>query len=389
MSHAVLSPSAASRWLECTRSARLEQQFPDSSGVAAAEGTLAHTLSELIIGYKLGRVSKKKYHDELRFIQANELYDNSMYEYCDAFSAYVLEQYHTAQAHTKDALIFLEDRVDLTRWIQEGYGTVDIKIIADRVLDIIDLKYGKGVSVSAEENKQMMLYGLGELEKVDFMYDIETVRMTIYQPRIDNISTFEMSVSALRKWAEDELVPKAKLAFAGKGEFVAGKHCQFCKVRATCKANSAMQLELAKHDFKEATLLTDEEVSDIISRAKGFETWLEAVKSHALQEALKGKKWPGHKLVSGKSSRVYTDEAKIAEVLKAQGYTDARIFTKKLLGITAMEKEITKAAFTTFLSDLVTKPNGAPTLVSDTDKRPAINSVEAAQKDFENVTINN
>ena len=383
MSHAILSPSGASRWLTCTPSARLELNFPDKAGQAAKEGTLAHSLGELIIRNKAQMITKQKYQSDLKKIKADSLYEDNMFDYAENYALFVLERFAEAQSRTKDAQLFLETKLDLIAYVPDGFGTGDVIIIADGVLDIIDLKYGKGVSVSAEENKQMMLYGLGALKEFDFLFDIETVRMTIYQPRLDNISTYETAVSALRNWANNELIPKAKLAFDGEGEFVPGKHCQFCKAKNTCRALAEENLQIAKYDFAVAATLTDAEVADILKRIDLLTNWATSIKEFALTEAIEnGKKWDGFKLVEGRSNRVYTDEETIAKVLVERGFKEDAIYTKKILGITAMEKVITKAEFNTLLGDYIIKPQGKPTLVELSDKRPELNSNEAAKSDF-------
>ena len=252
-------------------------------------------------------------------------------------------------------------------------------------MNIIDLKYGKGVNVSCENNKQMMLYALGGLRDFDFMYSIDTVCMTIYQPRMDNISTFEMSVNDLQAWAENTLKPLAKLAFEGLGDFKVGDHCRFCRAKAVCKANANENLELAKYDFAESILLNDTEVADILSRASAFKAWITSVEDMALTEAVeKGKNWPGYKLVEGRSNRVYSDEDKVATALVREGFNEDQIYTKKILGITAMEKTITKKVFESVLGELIIKPAGKPTLVIESDKRSAWNSAESAKNDFSN-----
>jgi hypothetical protein len=383
--HALLSPSGASRWLACTPSARLEEQFPDRAGEAAREGTLAHTLSEVILGYKLGLINEPLFEQGLAEIQNDDLYTSAMYDHAENYSVFVLERLSDAKAHTKDALIFLEQKLNLTDYIPEGFGTGDAVIIADGILDTIDLKYGKGVSVSAENNKQMMLYALGALREFDYMYDITTVRMTIHQPRIDNYSSWEIPVSELRKWAEEELKPKAQAAFEGKGEYMPGEHCRFCKAKAVCKANADYNLELAQYEFKAPALLTDEEVVDILNRMDAFTTWLKAVDEHTLYEAVNnGKKWPGYKLVEGRSNRKYSDETVVASKLLTAGFAEDLIYKKELLGITAMEKAVGKKQFTAIVSDLLVKPDGKPTLVPASDKRPEYHSSEAAIKDFSN-----
>lgn len=384
--HAVLSPSGASRWLNCTPSARLEQDFPDRKSQAADEGTLAHQLGELLIREKQGLLSKVEYRRAFKDIEKHDLFDNAMLEHADDYATYVLERFSEAKAHTKDAVLFLEQSLDLTAWVQEGFGTGDAIIVANHVLGIIDLKYGKGVPVFAEKNKQMMLYGLGALDIFDHLYDISTVRMTIYQPRLDSVSTWEISTSELKQWAEEELKPKAALAFEGKGDFLPGAHCGFCKAKAVCRAHADFNLEMAQHEFKTPELLTDEEIAKIMDRASMFTNWINAVEDHALHQAVhNGKRWPGYKLVEGRSNRKYADESKVAAKLLSSGIAEDIIYTKKLIGITALQSEIGKKAFEDLTSGLIIKPAGKPTLVPDTDKRPEYNSVASAQADFETV----
>jgi hypothetical protein len=386
MAHAILSPSSASRWLNCTPSARFEQQFPDRGNVYANEGTLAHSLGELLIRDDLKLISKPDFKKKLKALQAHELYTPSMLDHCEDYAGHVVAQYYTAQKHTKDALIFLEQRLNMSDYVPEGFGTGDVIIVADTVADFTDLKYGKGVPVSAVENRQLMLYALGILREFDHIYDIRTVRMTIYQPRIDNISTWEIETVDLLHWAETELKPRAALAFAGKGNYQPGNHCQFCKARAVCEANAEFQLELAKHDFKDANRLTDADISEILTRAKAFENWLSDVKEYALTEALNGKKWPGYKLVEGRSNRKYSDEEIVAGKLTEAGFPADEIFKpRSLVGITEMEKVITKKTFKALLEEpgLVVKPEGKATLAPESDKRPELNSLDAAKQDFE------
>lgn len=386
MSHAILSPSGASRWLACTPSARLEQQFPDNVGDAAKEGTLAHELGETLIRLHTKEIKKTAYNKALKKIQENPMYNADMQEHAESYAAFVMERFRESQTKTKDAVLKIESKLDLTEYVPEGYGTGDAIVIADGVLDIIDLKYGKGVSVSCVNNKQMMLYALGALCEFDILYDIHTVRMTIYQPRLDNISSFEMEVTELRNWAETELKSKAQMAFDGLGEFVPGSHCRFCRARTQCRTNADEQLQLAKYEFQDTSLLTDEEISDILSKADTFKTWLKNIEEYALTEAIEnGKKWDGFKLVEGRSNRIYLDQGKVAERLMETGYHESTIYTKSLLGITAMEKLITKKTFEALLSDLVIKPQGKPTLVPMADKRLELNSVQSAQNDFSNI----
>lgn len=381
--HALLSPSAAERWLNCTPSVRLESQFPDAAGQAAEEGTLAHSLGELLLRKELKQIKKFQFEKDLAAIQAHKLYDKTMLDHAENYRDFVMEHFYAAQARTKDAMLVLEQKVDLTDYIPEGFGTTDANIIADHVLHIIDLKYGKGVPVAADNNKQLMVYALGALSAFDFIYAIDVVRVTIYQPRIDNISTWEISADDLRVWAVTELAPKAKMAFAGAGEFVPGNHCRFCRARGICKANAEHNLKLAEYEFREADLLTDEEVADILDRSKNFSSWLKSVGDFALAQAVaNSKKWPGYKLVEGRSNRKYMNEDEVAKTLLDKGFVEEKIYEKNLLGITAMEKVLGKTEFNKLLSPLIIKPAGSPALVPLSDKRPELNSLESAAIDF-------
>jgi hypothetical protein len=375
--HALLSASTSSRWLVCTPSAVLESKLESTASDYADEGTLAHTLAELELKHKLKRICATEYAKQLENVYAHEKFNESMQDYVNDYVAFVLESYAESG---RAAQIFLETQMDLTDYVPEGFGTVDVSIINDEVLDIIDLKYGKGVPVSAEENRQLMLYGLGSLREFELLYSVKDVRMTIYQPRIDNYSSFSMSAQDLRKWGEKVLKPTALVAFKGEGEFRPGDHCRFCRAKPTCKANAEYNMEIAKYEFQDPSLLTPQEISDVLSRMDKFINWINCVDEFALKQALeKGVKWPGFKLVEGRSNRKYGDELKVIEVLKKKGFTDDLIFVKKIAGITELSKRIGKPTFDALISPLLIKPPGSPALVPVADKRPEYNS---AQEDF-------
>lgn len=382
--HALLSASKADRWLNCTPSARLEEPFADTTSEAAKEGTLAHELSELLLAVELsGGDSDESEHFEA--IKTNPLYSEAMLQHAEDYVVFIMERYNEARVRSTDAQIFLEARLNLTDYIPEGFGTGDVVIISDGLLEIIDLKYGKGVPVSAQENRQMMLYSLGALREYDYLYDLHTVRMTIYQPRLDSVSTYEVVTDNLRKWAEEELIPRAQMAFDGVGEFVPGKHCQFCKVKPTCKALADYNLEVAKYDFLGANLLTPAEVADILSRKKMFLDWIGSVDDYALAQALNGVKFPGFKLVEGRSNRIITDKAVAASKLIAAGLEADKVYKpQELRGLTELEKAAGKKTFDAVLAGLITKPEGKPTLVPADDKRPEWTSAAALAKEFEN-----
>lgn len=384
MSHALLSASGSKRWMSCPPSAILEQNFPDQTSSFAEEGTFAHSLAELMLRHYLKEITTRTYNSRLKKMQDNKYFSPDMIDYLDIYVALVAERLGDAKTRCNDPVALLEQKLDFSDWVPEGFGTGDAVIIADGVLEIIDLKYGKGVPVSAENNSQMMLYGLGALNTYEILYDIDLVRMTICQPRLDNISTFEMTKVNLLKWAEEELAPLAKKAFAGEGEFYAGEHCQFCKARYTCRARAEANLELAKMEFAGPELLTDQEVGEVLAKVEELKKWAADVQDYALDQAVNhSKNWPGWKLVEGRSNRKYTDDNSVQKALVKAGYEKEKILKKpELLGITAMEKAIGKKMFNELLSDLVVKPAGKPVLAPESDKRSALNSVQSAVDDF-------
>ena len=386
--HALLSPSSAGRWLACTPSARLGEKYPDTAGEAAKEGTIAHALGEALIRYEAEIISEETYLEEISEIEQSEYYNADMQELMEEYKDYVMEAFQVAALRTPDAELIIEDKLDLTKWVMNGFGTADAQIIADGTLNIIDLKYGRGVRVGAEGNKQMMLYAIGAVEKAKIFYDIKEVTMTIYQPRLNNISTYALSVDELYRFAEEELKPKAAQAYEGKGDFAVGDHCRFCRAKPRCRAYADEQKKIAQYDFKNAEELSDDEIAEILTKADDVASWLKDVQSYALNVAVnEGKKFKGFKVVMGQSRRRYTNEDDVVSKLLESGFEEALLFEKKLLGITAMEKTITKKKFNTLLGDLVEKPDGKPTLVDETDKRKEWDKTQTAQDDFKNINI--
>lgn len=380
--HSKLSASASHRWLTCTPSAKLEQQFPNEESAYATEGTFAHTLAELRLSRVIVNATKPSaYEKKLTKLKKDPLYTKSLEEYVEQYVSQVAERYLALVNNCGDTLALLEEKLDYSQWAPGGYGTGDVVLIADNVLEVIDLKYGKGVPVSAENNPQTRLYGLGAISAYGMLYDFSIVRMTIIQPRLDSISTEEMAVDELLEWAETYVKPKATQANKGEGEYTAGDHCRFCRARHTCRARAEKNLAMAKYDFQEPELLTDEEIGEILFKAEALQKWAKDISEYAFDQANNhGVRYAGWKLVEGRSNRKYTNEAEVAEALIKAGYNKTEIYKpQELVGITAMEQVTGKNIFKQLLSDLVIKPTGKPVLVPETDKRPEINS---AQEDF-------
>ncbi len=369
--HALLSASSSHRWLNCPPSARLSENYEDKSSDFAAEGTDAHELCEYKLKKALGQRAKNP-TENLTW------YNEEMEECASGYAEYVMELITQAKKNCADPVVLIEQRLDYSKYVTDGFGTGDCLIIADGTLNIVDYKHGKGVEVSALDNPQMKLYALGALEIFDSIYDIENITMTIYQPRIANISTCLIPRGELIDWAEKVLKPTAELAFNGKGEFRCGDWCRFCKARAQCRERANANLELAKYDFAEPLLLSDDEVEEILDKIDRLVSWANDIKEYALKAALNGKQWKNRKLVEGRSIRKYTDEAMAALAVKNAGYEP---YEKKLLGITEMQKMLGKEQFNKILGDFVEKPKGKPTLVPMSDRRKAINT---AASDFEN-----
>lgn len=372
--HAKLSASSAHRWMNCNPSANLEREFANRTSEAAAEGSAAHALCE----HKLRKALK------MRSTRPVSKYDSDEMEmYTDSYVEFVLEQIEVAKQHCADPFVLIEQRLDFSCYVPDGFGTGDCLIVADKLLHIIDFKYGLGVLVDAEENPQMMLYALGALRLFDALYDIDTISMSIFQPRRENVSTWTITVAELEEWAEKTLRPKAELAFKGEGEFNPGPWCTFCKAAVKCRARAEEKLALARYEFAKPPLLTDEEIEDILSRLDDLTKWANEIAAYAQDAAINhGKQWNGFKLVEGRSIRKYSDESAVVAAATAAGYRD--IFKKSLIPITEMEKLMGKKTFTEVLGGLVIKPQGKPTLVPASDKRPAIHT--GANHDFSEIS---
>lgn len=372
--HAFLSASSSHRWTKCTPAARLELEFDDTESSAAAEGTAAHALAE----HKLRRALKMRSKKPISPFDCDE-----MDEYTDAYVDFVLEQLELAKQSCSDPLVLIEQHLDFSKYVPDGFGTGDCILISDKALHIIDLKYGMGILVNAERNSQMMLYSLGALEIYDSLYDIDEVSMTVFQPRRDNVSTWTIPVDDLRDWAENELRIKAELAFKGEGEYCPGDWCTFCRAAVKCRARAEEKLKLAQFEFRLPPLLSDAEIEDVLGKLNDITKWANDLLAYATDAAVNhGKEWSGYKVVAGRSVRKFKDEDDVAEAAKANGYKD--IYRQSLITLTEFEKLMGKAKFNEVLGDLVYKPPGKPTLVPVSDKRPVLN-VSSAINEFNEI----
>lgn len=367
--HAILSASSSHRWLNCPPSARLCETYEDKGSDYVAEGTDAHSLCEYKLRLALG-IEATDPTEHLTW------YNEEMLDCANSYATYILELVEAAKETCADPVVLIEQRVDFSRWVEQGFGTSDAIIISDGTLHVVDYKHGLGVLVEADNNPQMMCYALGALELFDAIYDIDTVAMTVYQPRRQNVSTFEMSKDDLYRWADEVLKPTAELAFAGDGNFLCGEWCGFCKAKHECRARAEANLMLAQYDFKLPPLLEDTEIEVILSCADQLVSWVNDIKEYALQQAISGKEWTGFKLVEGRSNRRYTDEAAVTQTVTDAGFDP---YERRLLGITAMQKLLGKSRFDELLSAYIEKPQGKPTLVPESDKRPVMNN---AKTDF-------
>jgi len=373
--HALLSASSSHRWLNCPPSARLCEQYEDKGSDYATEGTEAHTLGEYKLKTALGIKAKDPSSTLTR-------YSEEMDECATGYAAYILELVETAKQTCADPVVLIEQQLDFSKYVEDGFGTGDCVIIADGTLHIVDYKHGQGVLVDAVDNPQMKLYALGALELFDGIYDIDVVSMTIYQPRRDNVSTHTVFKESLYQWAEEVLRPTAEIAYSGGGEYNCGDWCQFCKAKYECRKRAERNMELAKLEFNRPPLLEDDEIESILGKIDDLISWASDIKDYALQAALGGKRWFGWKVVEGKSNRRYVNEDAVAKTVQSAGYDP---YEHKVMGITAMEKALGKVRFSELLGGLVEKPQGKPTLVPEGDKRPAINT---AKNDFMEVKDN-
>lgn len=386
--HALLGASKASQWINCPPSARLTEHIPDNRSEYADEGTAAHELSELRLQRRLTICDSKRRKDldeKMKdFKKNNRFYGPEMEHAVSEYCEFVEERFMEAKARSIDAAVLLEAQADFSEWVPDGKGIGDVVLISDGILEVIDLKYGKGVPVSAYGNPQIRLYALGTWAEYSLFYDIREVRMTIVQPRLDSITTDAMPVDELLAWAEEIVRPAAALADAGEGEFKPGDHCRWCKVKGNCRARSDANMAAIAYEFRDPALLDLEEIGAILPIAEQLQSWAKDVQGYAFDQAKNGQRIPGWKLVEGRSNRAITDkEAAKAKLLEA-GYEPEQILKpQELVPMGDLENKIVgKKKFASILGDLIIKPQGKPVLVVETDRRPELNSVD---NDFEGV----
>lgn len=386
--HALLSASGAHRWLECTPSAQLELQFPQSTSEYAEEGTAAHELCELTARYWLGEISEAEYENQRDELAKGKYYNAEMQECANDYAKFVAEKTAAARETCEDAFTALEVRVDFSKYVKDGFGTGDCIIVSDNVLEIIDFKYGKGVRVEAAGNPQMKLYALGAYLEYNTLFDIDSVRMTIFQPRLSGVqSSDEITVKELLEWAEKHVKPRAKLAYKGEGEFAPSEEvCKFCRAKAQCKARADKNLKLFD-EAPDVLLLTPEDAGKILEQAGDIQSWLADLESLVSSTLLAGQPVEGWKMVEGRSNRRFADELKVVDAMKAAGYDESLLYERKLITLTQMEKDFGKKAVAETLGELIVKPQGKPqgkpTLAPAKDKRPEFRPEEQLLAEFD------
>ncbi|WP_338841962.1 DUF2800 domain-containing protein [Paenibacillus glucanolyticus] len=388
--HALLGASKADQWINCPPSARLQESIHDKRSEFADEGTAAHELSELILRRRLTpcNAAERKRLDKAveDFKKNNSYYGPEMEDAVAAYVEAVEEHFMAAKARSSDAVILLEERLDFTEWVPDGYGTGDVVLISDGVLEVIDLKYGKGVPVSAIGNPQLRLYGLGAWSNWNYLYSINEVSMTIVQPRLDSVSTDTLPLGELIEWAEVVVKPAAALADAGEGGFLPGSHCRWCKVKGNCRARADENMKALAYEFQDPALLSMDEIGSVLFVAEQLKVWAKDVEEYAFGQAKAGARIPSWKLVEGRSNRSITDKAAARKALEsAELEAEKYLKPQELLGIGDLEKKIGKKELASLLDGLIVKPPGKPVLVPETDKRPELNSVDQdfAGEEFE------
>ena len=378
--HALLSASGATRWLNCNPSARLEEIFEDTESEFAKEGTLAHELAELKLQkyFFMTGMAKKDYSIKLNEIKRNELWKDEMDNYTDEYVDHVKA---ITMSFETAPFIEIEKEVDFGEYAPEAFGTADTIIINNDRLYVIDLKYGKGVPVYAENNPQLMLYGLGAYLEYSLFYNIQDIELHIVQPRLDSITVFNISVTNLLDWAENVVRPNAVKAFDGVGEFNPGLACSFCRAGAVCRARAEKNLEIEK-EMEKGPILSNSEIGEILKRAKEIAKWAKDLEEYALKACLKGEEIAGWKVVEGRTSRAFSDTDLAIDKLLEHGIAEELIYERKMLTLPQLETLVGKKDFKEYVGDMVVINSGKPTLALETDKREALKPKASAKDDF-------
>lgn len=378
--HAILSASGSHRWIECTASARLEELFPDVDTVFSQEGTRAHEIAEEYLSYYVLLDNPVK-------LEFDTYEDRVIAEELEPYLDYIYSLYNDLLVDHPETQIFLEQRLDFSSYVPEGFGTGDVIITYDSNIIVIDLKFGKGVRVSANDNSQMKLYALGAMKLFSEFPSETKIKMIINQPRLDHIDSYEMEAIELLDWANNELQPKAKEAFHNKGNFTPGEHCRFCKAAGMCKARMEETMELAELVKQEnADLMSPEDMAKVLDVSDKLTSFVKAVSDRAISLLLEGVKIPGYKVVEGRSIRKVTDQDGLVQAITDEGFNENMLYERKLLGISKLQSLVGKARFDSLAEPYLTKPEGAPTLAPESDKRPSI-AGGSAHDDFIDIDL--
>ncbi len=389
--HALLSASGASRWMNCTASARYEDNFPDNSSPYAEEGTLAHELGEIIVKQHLNQITSEDFQQKLNEIEKSKYFCEEMFNYMMGYGNYIAKRLEDTLQINPTAFAEVEIRLDFSKWVPEGFGTGDCMIITDKTIEIIDLKYGKGYKVDAKNNPQMRLYALGVLSRYSLIYQFESVKTVVYQPRTSSEPSFEeISVVELLRWAENEVVPKAKEAFEGNGVFCPSESsCKFCRAKQVCGGRTEKNQEvlIKYYDPEKITELTLDTVGFILTQGADIKKWLSDLESLVIKSLSSGTPVDGWKLVEGRSNRTYKNQAEAKMKLLEAGIPEDDFIEESMISISKLEKKLGKEKVGELLEGLITKPKGKPSLVPDSDRRKAINTeveiIEMFDDDFE------
>lgn len=386
--HALLSASGSSKWLICTPSARLEDTMEETTSVYAKEGRLAHEVAELKLReYFIEPIGQRTFNNKIKKFKENPLWDDEILKHTDMYLEYVQS---IAHQYNSSPYVAVEKKILYDMYVPEGFGTGDCILIGGNTLHVIDFKYGKGVPVSAEDNSQMKLYALGAYAEYSFLYNIETIKIAIVQPRLNSISEYELSAADLLEWGES-LKPIAEKAFNGEGEFISGEHCRFCRAKSLCRARAEFNIGLEEFNQMKPPLISNEEVGQILERAQNLAKWVKDLEEYALSACLQGENIPGWKAVEGRGSRQYTDIDVAFEDLKSKGIDEALLYERKPLTVPALEKVLGKKQYRELLEGKghVKSEPGKPTLARESDKRESITNKVTPEEAFKNSVENN